>query len=158
MGEWIGTDRERGAAENPQKIVPICAAILIDRRDGVPRLLLGKRAATRRSYPGVWDAIGGHVEAGETAEQALVRELGEEIGVTPLAWWEVGRVVVPASGPGGGLLDLRLYAVTAWDGTPRNPQPEEHDAIAWFGLDEACGLELADPSYPEIFRRVARGA
>ncbi len=125
---------------------------------------LGKRADTRRSYPGVWDVIGGHLEPGETPERALVREIQEEIGVEPLAWREIGRVVVPASGAGpaadpgeaGAILDFRLYAVTAWAGTPTNLQPVEHDAIAWFTLDDACGLDLAHPTYPGLFRMVGR--
>jgi len=47
-------------------------------------LLLGRRASHLRSYPDCWDIVGGHVEAGETFEQTLVREVKEEIGVTPV--------------------------------------------------------------------------
>jgi len=137
-------------------MIPLSGGILIDAHDGVPRLLLGRRAVTRRSRLGVWDVIGGHIEPGETAERALVRELWEEIGVTPLAWREVGHFVVPTFGDGPEALglDFRLYAVTAWEGTPRNLQPEEHDAIAWFGIAEACGLDLAHPDYPALFREI----
>jgi len=137
---------------------PICAGLLIERRVEGLSLLLGKRAAGRRFYPGVWDLIGGHVEAGETPEEALARELREEIGVTPRSWWEAARVVVPAAAPGKADLDFWLYVVTAWTGTPRNLLPEEHDEIAWFPMEEACLLDLADESYPELFRRVGRMA
>ena len=141
---------------NQADTVPICAGLLIERRAGGLFLLLGKRAAGRRFYPGVWDLIGGHVEAGEAPEEALVRELGEEIGVTPLSWREAARVVVPADGPGEMDLTFWLYVVTAWNGTPRNLLPVEHDEIAWFGVEEACRLDLADESYPELFRRVGK--
>ncbi len=43
-------------------------------RDG-DRLLLCHRSAGRRWYPDVWDLPGGHVEDGEVASAALVREL-----------------------------------------------------------------------------------
>jgi 8-oxo-dGTP diphosphatase len=138
--------------------VPICVGLLVERRADGLVLLLGKRAAGRRFYPGVWDLIGGHVEAGETPEEALARELQEEIGVTPRSWREVARVVVPlgrAAGPGDAALELWLYAVTAWGGSPYNRLPEEHDEIAWFSVEAACRLDLADESYPELFRRVA---
>ncbi|MEO6162521.1 MAG: NUDIX domain-containing protein, partial [Candidatus Binatia bacterium] len=40
----------------------------------------------RIPFPNHWDLFGGHVEAGETPEQALCREVQEEIGVTLAAW------------------------------------------------------------------------
>lgn len=44
-------------------------------------LLLQRRAVTKRDYPGYWDAsVGGQVMAGESYEQAAIRELREELG------------------------------------------------------------------------------
>ena len=120
-----------------------------------PRLLLGKRARGRAYYPGVWDVPGGHCEPGEPPEQALVRELREELGVTPTAWRPLGEFRPPPGDLQAESLVLHLYVVTAWEGTPHNRQPAEHAEIAWFDLDEACGLDLAHPSYPALFRRVA---
>ena len=117
------------------------------------RLLLGKRAARRTAYPGVWDLPGGHVEAGETAEQALVRELREELGVTPLAWRAWAVLHAPAMGrETASLLRVHLFLVTQWDGEPRNLLPDEHDAVAWFTADEAATLTLAHADYPRLFR------
>jgi 8-oxo-dGTP diphosphatase len=45
------------------------------------RLLLCHRAPTRRWYPDVWDFAGGHVEPEELPEEALRREVLEELGV-----------------------------------------------------------------------------
>lgn len=50
------------------------------------KLLLGKRSPTRRFYPGVWDVFGGHLEAGESREAALRRELREELGIVLTEW------------------------------------------------------------------------
>ncbi len=117
------------------------------------RLLLGKRSARRTAYPGVWDLPGGHVEAGETAEQALVRELREELGVTPIAWREWAVLQAPAMGrETASMLRVHLFLVTQWDGEPRNLLPDEHDAVAWFTADDAAKLTLAHADYPMLFR------
>lgn len=117
------------------------------------RLLLGKRSARRLAYPGVWDLPGGHVEAGETAEQALVRELREELGVTLKEWRKWAVLRVPAMGDEAArILCVHLFLVTQWDGEPRNLLPDEHDAVAWFTLDDAATLTLAHADYPRLFR------
>ena len=45
-------------------------------------LLLQKRSMSKKIQPGKWDAaVGGHISAGETVENALLRELEEELGI-----------------------------------------------------------------------------
>ena len=46
-------------------------------RDGM--LLLGRRSSAKAACPDTWDVIGGHVEAGETFEDALLREVGRRL-------------------------------------------------------------------------------
>jgi 8-oxo-dGTP pyrophosphatase MutT (NUDIX family) len=60
-----------------------------------PLVLLGKRGVERAYYLGVWDVLGGHLEPGETVEQALARDPGEEAGVTPTAWWSLSEFREP---------------------------------------------------------------
>ena len=97
-------------------------------RDESALVLLGRRAVNREFYPDVWDVLGGHLEPGETSEQALVRELREELGVTPAAWASLGEVRESLPG-GNGSIVLHLYAVTSWNGTPRNLSSEEHSEV-----------------------------
>ncbi len=59
------------------KTVLVAAALLVD-RDG--RVLLAKRPPGKK-MAGLWEFPGGKVEAGETPERALVRELKEELGI-----------------------------------------------------------------------------
>jgi mutator protein MutT len=128
---------------------------------GQGRLLLGKRSARREAYPGVWDLPGGHVEAGETAEQALARELREELGVTPTEWREWAVLRAPAMGDadaGDGMFRLHVSLVTQWEGEPRNLLSTEHDEVAWFTLDDAAHLALAHAEYPRLFREAVEGA
>lgn len=118
------------------------------------RTLLGKRSANRAFYPGVWDMFGGHVEPGEPPSQTLVRELEEELGIEPVQWrfLETIRIALPAADDEeAGEMVAHLYLVSAWTGTPLNRQPEEHETIGWFTLEEALRLDLADPIYRTLF-------
>jgi len=83
-----------------------------------------------------------------------VRELQEEIGITPTAWRPLGDLYGTVPGSGESVV-LHLYVVTAWTGEPVIRATDEHDDLAWFSVDDACNLALANPSYPRWFRRVA---
>src|SRR5215213_10309508 len=106
-------------------------------------ILLGQRSAARAFYPNVWDVFGGHVEPGEQQHQTLVRELQEELGITPTTWTylETRHISPPSSirTPSDPLI-VHLYVVTAWEGTPTNRQLDEHSTIGWFSLAEATQL------------------
>ncbi len=115
------------------------------------KILLGHRSAMRMFYPNVWDVFGGHVEPGEEYNKTLIRELQEELGITPTQWMYLEEISFPSAD--SDLLTLYLYLVTAWTGTPANRQLEEHSAIDWFSLEEAVQLPLAHPDYPRIFAR-----
>ncbi len=128
--------------------MPVFAGALLCRDHG---LLLGKRSANRAYYPDVWDIPGGHCEQGESVEETLVRELREEIGVTPSAWQELA--VLRGFDATNETIELHVFVVTGWEGTPRNLLPAEHDQIAWFAVEDACRLPLAHSDYPEMFRR-----
>jgi 8-oxo-dGTP diphosphatase len=67
----------------------VVVAGVIERRDR--RILIGQRRRDDSS-PLKWEFPGGKVEAGETAEAALERELREELGVTLTKTAEIGRV------------------------------------------------------------------
>lgn len=127
---------------------------------GIPflnnRVLLGFRAAHRRIYPYRWDVLGGKVEAGESLEEALARELAEEIGIVPLSTSYL-RAVTDDVPTAGGLLRYEMYLVKSWRGDPVNASAE-HTRIAWFTIPEAIALrDLAVDSYRELFGQIAAG-
>jgi 8-oxo-dGTP diphosphatase len=109
------------------------------------RILLGKRAPHRLSCPNCWDVIGGHVEAGESLEQALVREAEEETGVTPLYFVPAGRLRRSAI--------HHFFTVFEWEGGEPRSLGDEHTELRWFTIEQACALTpLALPEYPSFFR------
>ncbi|HSB01715.1 MAG TPA: NUDIX hydrolase [Anaerolineales bacterium] len=118
------------------------------------RILLGKRSSSRAFYPNVWDVFGGHIEPGEQPDQTLVREIQEELGITPTQWMDLETITesVPERNDHPPyVLIAHFYCVTVWLGMPFNRQPHEHSTIQWFSYAEAVQLDLADPVYPRLF-------
>lgn len=113
------------------------------------RALLCHRSPQRRWYPDVWDFPGGHVEPGEHPQDALRREVAEELGAT-LERVEGGPVLHRVDPQAG--LDLTVWVSRHWRGSIANLQPEEHDAIGWFAKEELDALSFADPSYLGMLR------
>lgn len=118
-------------------------------RDGA--VLLARRALHKLTYAGCWDVIGGHVEPGETIEQALIREVLEEIGVTPRSYRAVASVRDERHDA-----TYHLFVVDDW--SPAEPilMGDEHSELRWFPVEAACDLpQLAMPEYAAILRRYA---
>ena len=105
------------------------------------KLLLGHRHPARRWYPDCWDLIGGHIELGESPEQAVRRECREEIAV------EVSQLQVIDVDLTSPALVAHAFLVTSWVGLPSNAAPDEHDALGWFTAGDFPRLRLADPRY-----------
>ena len=104
--------------------VDVAVGVLIDPEG---RFLLTSRPAGK-AYAGYWEFPGGKVEAGESIEQALRRELQEEIGVTIGAAepWKVQMFDYPHA-----LVRLHFFRVRQWEGTV---EMREGQQMAWETL------------------------
>ena len=132
----------------PQLRIGACALLV---RNG--EVLLGHRSSDRGYYPNVWDMPGGHVRPGESPEAAMIREVAEEIGCIPIMYQlvEVRKEPNPdVHGPG----EFHVFLVTEWDGPEPQIRNAEHDKLAWFTATEAMRLELADPGYVDLLRKI----
>jgi 8-oxo-dGTP diphosphatase len=109
-------------------------------------LRAGKVLATRRGpamrHAGRWELPGGKVEPGERDDQALARELSEELGLRV----GVGQALAVAETPlgDGRVLTLVAYLVRSDD----TPELREHDALAWLDADGLEDVTWADGDVP----------
>lgn len=113
--------------------------------DGDGKVLVQQRPVGK-PMAGLWEFPGGKVEVGERAEHALVRELGEELGI----------VVDPkdlkpacfASEPlDAAHLLLLLYTCREWRGTV---SAREAPALLWLHLDDLRNLPMPPADGPLI--------
>jgi 8-oxo-dGTP diphosphatase len=101
------------------------------------RVLIARRRPGKH-MAGKWEFPGGKIEPGESPEQALSRELEEELAVRA----RVGELLCTTSYEGGGVsLELLVYRVLGFEGVPALL---EHQEIRWVRPDELLSFDLAD--------------
>ena len=113
-------------------MIPVVGALIL--KGG--RLLAAKRPAGKH-LAGKWEFPGGKIERGETPEEALRRELKEEMGIDT----RCGRVyaAIPYEYPEKSVL-LLFYAVSLEKGEPQGLEAQE---IRWIGGEEMDRLDWA---------------
>lgn len=127
--------------KNPTMLFVVAAALT----NQAGEILLQKRPEGRQ-MAGLWEFPGGKVDAGESPESALIRELKEELGIeveaqnlTPLTF---------ASEPlGDRNLLLLLYRCNAWAG---EPQPLDTPELRWLQPSEMRDLPMPPADVPLV--------
>ena len=122
--------------------VLVSAVALID-RDG--RVLLAQRPAGKR-MAGLWEFPGGKIETGETPEAALIRELGEELGIDTAESCLAPLTFASHSYDDFHLLML-VYVCRKWTGTPR---PLEGGELAWVRASRLRDYDMPPADIPLI--------
>jgi len=143
-----GTPTE-AKAEERSRVCPACrfaayprlapAVMALVRREG--EILLGR---SPHFPPGMYSALAGFVEPGETLEQCLEREVEEEVGV------RVSRIRYFASQPWPFPNSLMIAFVCDWVSGEIRPQAGEIEAANWFKVLQLPAL----PSRISIARRL----
>lgn len=137
-------------APNTVPLLLVVAGILVNAHQHV---LVAQRAV-HKSYPLKWEFPGGKIEPGETPEQALLRELEEELGIschisdlTPLIFashtYETFHVLMP------------IFMLQNWQGTPQNL---EHNNLAWVSYHDLATLDFLEADFaflPKIIKAIS---
>ncbi|MGH1411996.1 MAG: 8-oxo-dGTP diphosphatase MutT [Pelagimonas sp.] len=124
------------------KTILVSAVALID-PDG--RVLLAQRPEGK-SMAGLWEFPGGKVEAGETPEVALIRELQEELGIDTWASCLAPLTFASHSYDDFHLL-MPLFACRKWEGIP---QAREGQTLKWVRANELRDYPMPPADVPLI--------
>jgi len=130
----------------------IAAAVI--EKDG--KILIAQRSETSKCHAGFWEFPGGKVEAGETLQECLKRELYEELSIHA----EIGEHFCTSSFQLMDLTSLRsahherpqeydmcVFKVPSFQGEIKL---NEHSAIAWVTVTELSNYTYPDPDLPII--------
>lgn len=108
---------------------------------------------------GFWAMAAGHVEAGESVQQAALREAREEVGVTIALEDLEPLCAMHRTLPTGDPIDQRVdffFTASRWSGEPRLREPDKAADLGWFPLEA-----LPDPVVPHeavVLEAVRKGA
>jgi 8-oxo-dGTP diphosphatase len=135
-------------------LIPVAAAILYRKFEESIEILSAKRAAGE-SFEFKWEFPGGKFEAGESAEQALRRELLEELGVE----LEVGPQLLGAGGEdgwdmGNGYVLFPFFAqIKAGQDIHLGPQ---HSEIKWLKIADVESVDWVEADLPPLRAAVSQ--
>jgi 8-oxo-dGTP diphosphatase len=124
----------------PRRSIHVVAGVI---RDARGRILLARRTEGR-DLAGLWEFPGGKCEPGETAEQALARELREELGIDARVGPPLIRV--PQQYADKALV-LDVREVDGWSGPARGL---EGQALAWVPVDKLARYEMPPADRPVV--------
>ncbi len=121
-------------------LVAACALIDVD-----GRVLIAKRPASKQ-LAGLWEFPGGKVEAGETPEACLIRELEEELGIGITHACLAPFVFASHAYPSFHLL-MPLFLCRRWEG---RVTAREHEAVAWVKPDRMADYPMPPADAPLV--------
>jgi 8-oxo-dGTP diphosphatase len=138
-------------AQSPWPAIGVAARAVVMDESG--RVLLIRRAPDVYLDPGRWELPGGKMDHGESLEEALAREVGEETGLSV----RVGKPFhVHQFSVDPFWVTCVTYACERSGGDVR--LSEEHDDVAWAGPTELAELDLAGATQEQLDAYVALGA
>ena len=119
-----------------KKVLEVVAGVIFDREGN----LLASERPAGKALAGKWEFPGGKLEAGETADQALIRELEEELALKVTVLDEMYRLVVDT--PDDKTLVLHFLRALLKDGS--EPSACENQRFYWVKKSELAQIDWLD--------------
>ena len=133
----------------------VVAGVIVDE---AKQALVLRRSASARYLPGLWDIAGGHVEAGESLEQALRREVIEETGWTVVGEPSLVFVCDWQLAPDQPRREFDFLVSVAGDLARPRLSPTEHVLHRWITPEEIALVDENDGADDGLLRRILSAA
>lgn len=130
----ISHDSETPA--NGQQVITACAFIHHN-FDGVPKVFLAKRAATKKFLPNIYELPGGHIDFGEDIVEGLRREIKEELGMTVAVGDPFAAFTYRNDIKGSRSAEVIYFAKFKKPIEQISINSEDHSRYDWFNREEA---------------------
>ncbi|MGO1354091.1 MAG: NUDIX domain-containing protein [Brachybacterium tyrofermentans] len=142
----VGFADDEEEPEDPAPLRVVGAVIVRDDR------FLAARRRPGKSAGGRWEFPGGKIEPGESPQQALIRELREELGVEVTVGWLLGRGEADAG-------DRDLHLDCYWTRLDHDGPlaSTDHDRLEWVTRDQLATRDWADADVP-VVAQILEGA
>lgn len=135
------TSHDSESLAQGQQVITACAFIHHN-FDGVEKVFLPKRAATKKFLPGVYELPGGHIDFGENMVAGLKREIMEEFGVDIHVGDPFHAFTYTNEVKGSHSVEVIYFATFASALDDITLNPEDHSEYLWFAeheLDKVAG-------------------
>lgn len=127
------------------------------------QILIQQRSVTKRVYPGHWSITCGSVKAGESSQDACIREVAEELGIHPIS--DDLYFIHRNFGPNGIYDDYLILMDISLDDI--RMQPDEVSDIRWTSMHEimqlyhqgqfmTIGLDVLESTWNQIGQHIVK--
>jgi 8-oxo-dGTP pyrophosphatase MutT (NUDIX family) len=140
-----------------QQVITACA--FIHRKvNGVNKVFLPKRAATKKFLPSVNELPGGHIDFGEDIAAGLKREIAEEFGMTLTVGDPFFVFTYTNNVKGSHSIEVIYFASFVEDPQNIKLNPEDHSGYDWFAEDELASAATENKDLDDVeFKAMKKG-
>ncbi len=125
-----------------KKIIWVVSAAIFDESG----MIMVTERPEGRTMAGLWEFPGGKIEQGETPENALVREMGEELGIK-VATKDLSALTFVSHEYEEYQVVMLLYAIKKWSGCPEGLEGQK---IKWVSIKALGTLEMPPADIPLV--------
>jgi 8-oxo-dGTP pyrophosphatase MutT (NUDIX family) len=145
----VKTSHDSEVPAHGQQVITACAFIHHE-FDGVHKIFMPKRAATKKFLPDIWEIPGGHIDFGEDIVVGLKREVLEEMGMNITVGDPFGAFTYMNEVKGSHSVEVVYFAQFTDPLDQIRLDPADHSEFRWVGLDNLESIYTANKNADDV--------